>query len=706
MTHKRLILVLISFWLIAGLQSLHAQIKTEAPKTTATIASDTTRIVEIINSDQLRFKKPNDTTDLQILVGNVKLKQGNSLFDCDSCVIDNIHKVFQAYGRVHINDSDTTNIYSDYLRYLMQSKQAYFSGNVKLTDGHGTLTTPDMNYDMNTKVGIYTNGGTVVNKKSVLTSQEGFYYADLKDVYFKKNVVLKDPAYDLKADSLLYSTAFETVRFITKTIIVDSAKRKITTSDGFYDLKNGKAEFGKRPVVEDGKTTVTGNRLRFDDSTGISEAIGNAIVVDSANQTIIIANKIFRNRKTEAILATEKPLMIIKQEADSIYVTADTLFSARLTDLHKGHPSFAIDSSAKNDSTRGPAMITPDSLAKRDTSLNKGAIAAVDSLAKNKIAVAADSVTKKSLIESDTITVKPITAAIDFSTRDKSRQIDTVVNKIVTTRKGPQHAADALKNKIAALSDSSQVKNDSALVKTLPQIDTAAKKGLASKKDLKNKRIAVPVDTAGDSTEDKTSLSGVNTLDLKENDSTNRYFEGFRHVRIYSDSMQAVGDSMFYSFHDSTFRLFDDPVVWSKESQVTGDTIYMFTKNKKPDRLKVWNNSLLVNKLEKEAFNQVKSSRIDAYFVNGNIDSVRARGSAECIYYLQDKDSAYTGINQSQSDVMDVYFKQKEIQRVVFRSQVKGTLWPIRQKSPSEMRLQNFKWLEARRPKTKYELFE
>ena len=97
---------------------------------------------------------------------------------------------------------------------------------------------------------------------------------------------------------------------------------------------------------------------------------------------------------------------------------------------------------------------------------------------------------------------------------------------------------------------------------------------------------------------------------------------------------------------------------------------------------------------------------MDAYFLNGDIDSVRARGSAECIYYLQDKDSAYTGINQSQSDIMDVYFRAKEINRVVFRSSVKGMLWPIRQKNPAEMRLQNFKWLEARRPKTKYELFE
>jgi len=33
-------------------------------------------------------------------------------------------------------------------------------------------------------------------------------------------------------------------------------------------------------------------------------------------------------------------------------------------------------------------------------------------------------------------------------------------------------------------------------------------------------------------------------------------------------------------------------------------------------------------------------------------------------------------------------------------------VWPMRMKKPDEMRLPNFQWLEARRPKTKYELFE
>jgi hypothetical protein len=191
-----------------------------------------------------------------------------------------------------------------------------------------------------------------------------------------------------------------------------------------------------------------------------------------------------------------------------------------------------------------------------------------------------------------------------------------------------------------------------------------------------------------------------------DRDSTNRYFEAFRNVRVFSDSVQSISDSLFYSFKDSTFQLFQNPVVWSKGSQITGDTIYLYTRNKKADRIKVFENSFLINEIQAGIYNQVKSTRLDAFFVEGALDSVRAKGSAESIYFLQDEDSAYSGINQTTSDIMDVFFKESQLSKVVFRSSVKGTLWPIKQKQPSEMRLRNFQWLEDRRPKTKYELFE
>jgi hypothetical protein len=210
-----------------------------------------------------------------------------------------------------------------------------------------------------------------------------------------------------------------------------------------------------------------------------------------------------------------------------------------------------------------------------------------------------------------------------------------------------------------------------------------------------------------DSVIQKDTLQGVQVVTADSNkDSTNRYFEAYRNVRVFSDSLQSISDSLFYSFRDSTFRLYQNPVVWAKKSQITGDTIHLFTKNKKPDKLDVFENSFMVNELEPGVYNQVKSTRMDAWFSRGEIDSVRANGQAESIYYIQDDDSAYTGINESKSDIMDIYFLEKELFKVVFRSSVTGTIWPMSYKSPDEMRLTGFRWLEARRPKSKYELFE
>jgi lipopolysaccharide export system protein LptA len=540
--------------LLAGLGSVATHAQVIPPPTTPSGVvvpgappADSARNIDILNTRHLTILKVNDSTTLQILAGAVKLKQGSTLFTCDSCVLNSYTNTFEAWGNVHINDADTTNIYAKHLRYLTQKRIAFLDGGVRLTDGKGTLTTPDLEYDMNTDIGIYKNGGKVVNKKTVLTSKEGYYYASMKDVYFKNKVVLKDPAYTINTDSLIYNTQSQTTRFIAETLIKDSSGRIIKTKDGFYNVATGKAEFTQRTTIIDGKTIITGDRIAFDDSSGTSQAQGNVIIVDSVQGTTIIAGEVFRDNKKERILATRKPLMIIKQENDSIYVTADTLFSARLTDLYEN---------------------------------------------------------KKDSVIKDTI---------------KGRKVVKVDNK---------------------------------------------------------------------------------------KDSTNRYFEAYRNVRIFADSMQAVCDSLFYSFKDSVFRLYQNPILWAQKSQITGDTVLLYTKNKKADRAKAFENSFLINEIEPGVYNQVKSTRMDGYFKEGNIDSVRAAGFAECIYFIQDEDSAYTGVNESKSDIMDIYFDNKELEKVVFRSAVTGTVWPMKDKSPGEMRLPNFQWLESRRPKTKYELFE
>jgi lipopolysaccharide export system protein LptA len=665
MNYTRKIFFSLLVWLLMSKATLYAQ------KAAAPIVQDSTRKVYILsNTRDLTFKTIDDSTKLTIVTGNVKLRQGTALFYCDSCVINQRTNIFEAWGRVHINDSDTAHVYSNHLRYLGNTKFAYLDGNVRMTDGHATLTTPDLDYDLQTNIGTYKNGGKVVNKKTVLTSKEGFYYADLKDVYFKKNVQLRDPAYDIDTDSLLYNTENRTTRFISQTTIKDSSGRLIRTREGFYNQQTGKAEFGSRPEIIDGKTFITANRIAFDDSTSIYQAEGNAVIRDTAEGTTIIGGLIYQNKKTEAILATRKPLMIIKQENDSIYITADTLFSARLSDKFKGRTLLMTETAG------GKKILTfseADSLTESvpDTSLNKKPnlpSSLPDSLA----------------LEKSNEKITPISGN------------DSISNTIADTSLARQSG------NITATGDSlSAGKPKEKKIMTLPGKDSLSTiaNNTASFKRTTGKTVNRNIQA-------KDTTKKSNIVVFTEKDSTNRYFEAYSHVRIFSDSLQSVCDSVFYSFKDSVFRLYKDPVVWANNSQVTGDTILLFTKNKKADKVEAFENSFLVNRLENEVYNQIKSDRMDGWFVDGNIDSVRAKAFAECIYYIQDEDSAYTGVNQSQSDIIDIYFENKELEKVVFRSSVTGTLWPISQKSPAEMQLPGFRWLEERRPKTKFEMFE
>ncbi|HOZ69535.1 MAG TPA: OstA-like protein [Chitinophagaceae bacterium] len=608
--------------------------------------SDSLRDIQILGSDRFTILKVDDSTTLQILAGHVRLKQGSSLFNCDSCVLNNGIRIFEAWGNVHIKDVDTVNITSSHLRYLIDKKIAYLDGGVKLTDGKGTLTTPDLEYDMNTEIGIYKNGGRVVNKKSVLTSQEGWYYAGLRDIYFKKNVVMKDPAYDIYTDSLLYNTQSQSTRFIAQTVIKDTSGRIIETSDGFYNMATGKAEFGKRPVIRDTKSRVyiTGDQFAFNDSLQTSQALGNVVIIDSVQGTTILAGVVWQDKKNDRMLATNKPLMIIKQDNDSIYVTADTLFSARLSDL------YARKDSMVKDTMKGVQVI--------NLGKNKGANKGDSLTAPQPIAPATDSLSKK---EDELVLI---------ASRQDSLTKDSVVAPVIV-------AADQL-----------------------PPVADSSKKGMPA--------VQLTPAASSDSLAKRTATDSLSLAkkDPNKKDSTDRYFEAYRNVRIFSDSMQAVSDSMFYSFKDSVFRLFQNPVLWSKGSQITGDTVLLFTKNKKADRVKVFENSFLVNESEPGIYNQVRSIRMDGWFKEGSLDSVRAAGYAECIYFIQDEDSAYTGINESKCDVMDIYFIEKELDKIVFRSGVTGTIWPMKDKSPSSMRLEKFQWLDNRRPKTKYELFE
>jgi len=51
-------------------------------------------------------------------------------------------------------------------------------------------------------------------------------------------------------------------------------------------------------------------------------------------------------------------------------------------------------------------------------------------------------------------------------------------------------------------------------------------------------------------------------------------------------------------------------------------------------------------------------------------------------------------------------YTDKKLNKVIYRSDVTGTMFPVSQLPEDKKLLRNFKWLEEKRPKTKFELFE
>lgn len=813
--------------------------------------SDSMKQVKILNADRYSFKQADSVTGLTILIGNVRIQQETTLIDCDSLVMNPHENYIECFDHVHINDNDSTNIYSDYMKYLVDKKLVHFDRNVTLTDGKGVLTTQDLDYDMNTRIGTYNHGGKIVNKESVLTSDRGVYYEATKDVHFKDNVVLRDPQYDLSADSLLYNTQTQVSTFITETFIQfkDSTHRTVHTRSGYYDLANKKAQFGTRPIITDGSQIITGDNVQIDDSTGISTAVGNADYRDTAQGIRLLANYMISNRKKNTFLATAQPLLILKQDKDSIYVTADTLMSRRLVDYEKEQKILAhqdslhriyVDSLEKiaadslhrvavarryRDSVNfakgldttevqgrdrsdslGPGVadslarlgldslrklgFTADSLAKLgldttqlaalDTTVKKAPVR-IDSSAPMKIrARLADTAAKtavtgkkrekleKALITAESDSVKARIQAVKDSIEKKIRAHKDSIDdarydakmKIKAARDSVKAAAKAAKQRqrdaidsvrragfaakarIREVADSIKraVETDSLIAHTLARGDTVRILRLADSlkhngwrdSTLTQHGLPIPVDSFAlrrtqDSIREVVAEKAYadSIAHLPPTDSTLRYIIGYHHVRIFSDSLQAVSDSLYYSAKDSIFRLYYNPVAWGAGNyQITGDTMYVYTRNKKAERLYVFENALAINKVARNFYNQLKGTTINCFFENGDIHYIRAKGNAESIYYMQGDDKAYSGVDHSHADVIDMVFgpkmdstgkvvldsagkpKGKELNRVVLRNDAEGSVIPMHKVNFDEMVLRGFKWQEKRRPKSKQELFE
>lgn len=181
-------------------------------------------------------------------------------------------------------------------------------------------------------------------------------------------------------------------------------------------------------------------------------------------------------------------------------------------------------------------------------------------------------------------------------------------------------------------------------------------------------------------------------------DSLYRQVRAFHTVRAYNEEFQFVCDSMVYCGKDSIATMYKEPVCWSKENQISADTIFVYVVNGAIDHAHGVGAALGIKQEGPDEFDQLSGQELTAYIRNGELKEVLVSGNAETIFYPRDADSSYVGVNKSQSSYVDMFFEKNKIHHVLFTTETTGTLYPMSQIEWQDTRLLGFFWAQQERP--------
>jgi len=524
-----------------------------------------------------------DSGEFQRSIGDVVMQQGTDTLYCDSLIRNETTNIAEAFGHVRIAQQDGTQATSDYLRYTANQKLAFMSGDVHLTDGKNNMECEELTYNLGTKMATYDNWGKLTNDSTVITSKAGEYDGHTKEARFKGDARIVDPQSVTHSEDIAYNTETRLSRFFAKSVVVgDSGRQTLRTTNGYYDQLKGEAYFVEHSSITNADQYIEGDTLYYNKLTGYGYGYGHVIAWDTTNHSILYCGKTIYYRKKRVLWAYVKPVLVQANGKDTLYVRADTFYSAP----EVGYKAIAKDSTA----------------------------------AATTVAV------------------------------------------------------------------------------TSPNAESQASSPQAPAKGKKKKPKKEPAVTA------------VVVADTAQADtSAPLFFTGFHHVRIFSDSLQAVCDSVVYTRHDSTIRLIYAPVAWSRSSQITGDTINLLMDSNKLRNIYVPNNGFMVSRSGPEKaqlYDQVQGRFIKAWFRNNTIEQMKVYPNAEAIYYSTDDHGAYIGVQQATGDSLIVVFSDQKIKTIRLLKENHNTLTPLDKADLPSMRLKRFKWLDSRRPRSKNELFE
>lgn len=577
-------------------------------------------------------------------VDDVIIYQGTDTLYCDSLYNFTEKKKLEAFSNVRIAQQGGTEATCDYLRYQSDLKLAHMTGNVGLTDGKNNLWCEELDYNLSTKVGTYNRNGTLQSDSTIVSSERGTYDVRLHEARFIGNVIVSDPRYHITSKDLGYNTETKVETFFAHSVVTSDSGRSVLTTSS--------GTYDSKNVV----AHFTGRSSIWND--------GQYIEADSMQY----------DKLSGYGYALGQVVSIDTAQHATIYCGRADFFRRKrvlwatikpVVEIATGKDTFYMRAdtfySAPMVKVPGRAFRMPEDLPEVSA---KDTVRTIDSTVAPKPAA-----------------TKPAEGSKGKRGRSKKVVTDSTTVEIVTKPVTPDSMwiVPDVKFRLADFYRDTGRKAISAATTTPPP-----------KKRKKNQHLSPAVDTT----------DGDTTAPV--------FFTGYHHVLIFSDSLQARCDSVTFTRCDSVVRMINEPIAWSRGSQITGDTIYMQLDSSSVRSMYVPDNSFVVSRTgpeQADLFDQVQGKTLTAFFKDNNIRKMIVHPDAQSIYFTKDDNGAYMGLSQANAEMMRIYFGEEKISKIKYIKNVQNVMTPMEQVDLPNARLSRFKWLYKERPQSKEELF-
>lgn len=197
-----------------------------------------------------------------------------------------------------------------------------------------------------------------------------------------------------------------------------------------------------------------------------------------------------------------------------------------------------------------------------------------------------------------------------------------------------------------------------------------------------------------------------------------RIIRAFRDARFYKSDLSGKADSIHSNERTGITKFLTEippntpenrigkfqPVLWSGESQMTGDTIQLRsnTKTEQLDSLLVLGNAFVIQKdslsfvkfkdSAKGGYNQIKGKNLYGHFDNNELNRIEMVKNAELIYYLWNEDEEFIGIDKRVCGSLEFTLKENQIDNVTSYNNVEGNIFPDDEIPVNSRKFRGFYW--------------